>query len=56
MRYENSLSPMIELLDMQAGLDGSRAGVIEKESAYKNAVANLWFQSGIILKELGMEQ
>lgn len=56
VRYENSLSPMIELLDMQAGLDGSRAGVIEKESAYKNAVANLWFQSGIILKELGTEQ
>jgi len=56
VRYENSLSPMIELLDIQAELDASRAGVIEKESAFKSAIANLWFHSGIILKELGLEQ
>jgi outer membrane protein TolC len=55
VRYENSLSSMIELLDMQTGLDASRAGVVEKESAYKSAAADLWFQSGTILKELGLE-
>jgi len=56
VRYHNSLSTMLELLDIQAGVDTSRAGVIEKGSAYKTAAANLWFQSGIILKELGLEQ
>ncbi len=55
VRYENSLSSMIELLDMQTGLDASRAGVVDKESAYQSAAANLWFQSGTIIKELGLE-
>ncbi|TAN39558.1 MAG: TolC family protein [Nitrospirae bacterium] len=55
LRFENSLSSMIELLDMQTGLDAARAGLVEKESAYLSAAANLWFQSGSILKELGLE-
>ncbi|MDA8082436.1 MAG: TolC family protein [Nitrospiraceae bacterium] len=56
VRYENSLASMIELIDMQTSLDASRAGLVEKEAAYLSAVANLWFQSGGIMKELGLER
>ena len=56
LRYENSLSSMVELLDMQTGLDVTRTSLVEKESAYQIAAANLWFQSGTILKELRLEQ
>ncbi len=56
LRYENSLSPMVDLLDAQASLDASRADAIEKESAYLTAIANLDFQSGTILKDLGVEK
>ncbi|MBA4374341.1 MAG: hypothetical protein C0402_15930 [Thermodesulfovibrio sp.] len=53
-RYENSLASMIELLDMQASLDASRAGTVAKEGAYLASVADLWFQSGTLLNELGI--
>jgi outer membrane protein len=56
LRYENSLSPVVDLLDAQASLDASRADAIEKESAYLAAIAGLDFQSGIILKDLGVEK
>ncbi len=56
VRYENSLSPMVDLLDAQASLDATRADAIEKESAYLTAIANLGFQSGTILKDLGVEK
>ena len=55
-RYENSLSTMVDLLDVQTNLDASRANVVEKEGAYLTAVANLGFQSGTILKDLGIEK
>ena len=48
-RYENALSTMADLLDVQTNLDASRANVVEKEGAYLTAVANLGFQSGTIL-------
>ncbi len=56
VRYENALSPMVDLLDAQAGLDAARADVIGREGAYMTAIANLAFQSGTILKELGVEK
>ncbi len=55
-RYENSLSPMVDLLDAQASLDAARADVIGREGAYMTAVANLSFQSGTILTELGVQK
>lgn len=54
-RYENSLSTTVDLLDVQTTLDASRAAVIEREGAYVTAMANLGFQSGSILKDLGVE-
>lgn len=56
VRYENSLASMIELVDMQSSLDASRAGTVAKESAYLAAVANLWFQSGTLFRELGIQR
>ncbi len=56
VRYENSLSPIVDLLDAQMNLDSSRANVIERQGAYVTAIANLAFQSGTIVKELGMEK
>jgi outer membrane protein len=56
VRYENSLAPIVDLLDAQTNLDSSRANVIEREGAYLTTIVNLEFQSGTILKELGVEQ
>jgi outer membrane protein len=55
-RYENSLSPMVDLLDAQAALDAARADVIGREGDCMTAIANVAFQSGTILKELGVEK
>ncbi len=55
-RYENALSAMVDLLDVQTHLDAARASVIEKEGAYLTAIANLGFQSGTILKDLEIGQ
>jgi outer membrane protein len=56
VRYENALSPMVDLLDAQTSLDAARADVIGREGGYMTAIANLAFQSGTILKELGVEK
>lgn len=55
-RYDNALSTMVDLLDVQTNLDASRANVVEKEGAYLTALATLGFQSGTILRDLGIEE
>jgi outer membrane protein len=55
VRYENALSPMVDLLDAQASLDAARADSVQREGAYMTSIANLAFQSGTILKELGVK-
>ncbi len=55
VRYENSLSPLVDLLDAQANLDHARANAIERGNEYQLAAANLSFESGTILKDLGIE-
>jgi outer membrane protein len=55
LRYENSLSPLVDLLDAEASLSGARAGVVMKKNAYISALAALSFESGAILKDLGLE-
>jgi outer membrane protein len=54
-RYENSLSPMVDLLDVQLNLNHARAAVIARENAYKLAVINLGYESGTIMKDLSIE-
>jgi outer membrane protein TolC len=54
-RYENSLSPLVDLLDAQVSLDQARTNIVVKESEYRVAVANLCYESGTILKDLNIE-
>ena len=55
-RYENSLSTIVDLLDVQTSLDGARATVVDREGAYLTAIANLGFQSGTIIRDLGLQE
>jgi len=51
-RYENSLAPMVDLLDTQLMLDNARAGMVRAENEYMNSVVDLYSQSGLLLKTL----
>lgn len=55
-RYENSLSTMVDLLDVQTSLDAARADVVRKEGDYLTSIANLGFQSGTLLQDLGVDE
>ena len=54
-RYTNSLSPLVDLLDVQTSLDGARAGVVAKENEYQLAIIRLHYEAGTILQTLGVE-
>ncbi len=54
-RYENALSPIVDLLDAQVSLDNARANDVMKKNDYRTSIANLSYQSGTILKDLGLE-
>jgi outer membrane protein TolC len=56
MRYQNSFSPIVDLLDAQVVLDRARVGLIARENEYRVAVLNLGWESGTILKDLGIAQ
>jgi outer membrane protein len=56
LRYQNSLSPFVDLLNAQVNLDRSRANLVAKRNEYKLAIATLSFESGTILKDLGIEE
>ncbi|NOY64118.1 MAG: TolC family protein [Nitrospirae bacterium] len=49
-RYENSLSPMVDLLDTQVMLDTARAKLVDAENGYIASLAELYYQSGILMK------
>ncbi len=54
-RYKNSLSPIVDLLDTQLMLDQSRAKLIEAKKQYQMALIDLYFESGILYKEVENE-
>jgi outer membrane protein TolC len=54
-RYENSLSTMVDMLDVQTSLDAARADVVAKEAAHLTSIVRLSYQSGIILEDLELE-
>ena len=56
LRYRNSLSPIVDLLDAQANLDHARAVRIARMNDYRLARANLSYQSGSLLGDLAIEQ
>jgi len=54
-RWENALSPMVDLLDAQVNLDKARADVVKTANDYKVALIGLSYESGILFKDLGIE-
>jgi outer membrane protein len=54
-RYENSLSPLVDLLDAQTMLDNARAGAVAKENEYRLSLANLSYESGTIIRDFNLE-
>lgn len=55
VRYENSLSPMIDLLDAQVALDHARAVVVARENDLELVKARLSYESGTILHDLQVD-
>jgi len=56
LRYENGLSPLADLLNAQSSLEQARAGLVERDNAYRVALATLSFESGTILADLNIEK
>jgi outer membrane protein len=54
-RYANSLSPFVDLLDVQLSVDTTRAGLIAKENEYQLAIIRLNYESGTILETIGVK-
>ena len=55
IRYENSLSPLVDLLDAQVSLDQARANLLVREKEQQLATLKLFFESGILFEKLGLE-
>ncbi len=55
VRYEGSLSPIVDMLDAQVSFDHARANLVARENEYKLAIANLSYASGTIIADLQME-
>lgn len=51
-RFENSLATMAELLDAQSALDQTRASLVESETNRALAGGQVYYTSGIFLKEM----
>jgi outer membrane protein TolC len=54
-RYENSLSPIVDLLDTQVMLERARANIVARENEYQRAILNLGYESGTIMEDLNIE-
>jgi outer membrane protein len=56
VRYEGSLSPIVDMLDAQVSYDHTAANLVARENEYKLAIANLCFASGTIIQDLQLEE
>lgn len=54
-RYANSLSPLVDLLNVQLSVDAARAAVVAKENDYQLAIIRVNHEGGTILQALGLE-
>lgn len=52
IRYENSLSPIIDLLDAELSLQRARASHVMRKNEYRSAIARLSFESGTLMDDL----
>jgi outer membrane protein TolC len=55
-RFENSLAPLVDLLDVQLSLDQARANRVMRENEFRLAVIRLSFESGTIIQDLNLER
>jgi outer membrane protein TolC len=55
-RFENSLAPLVDLLDVQLSLDQSRANLVLRENEFWLAVVRLSYESGTIIQDLNLER
>lgn len=55
-RYENSLSPFVDLLNAQLNLDRARANLVATKNEYQVSIARLSFESGTILQDYEIEE
>ena len=53
-RFENSLSPLVDLLDVQLSVDRARANVVARENEYCLAVIRIGYESGTMVGDLGL--
>jgi outer membrane protein TolC len=51
LRYQNSLSPIVDLLNAEAVTEAARAKVVKAENDYYEAMVELYYQAGILLRE-----
>lgn len=54
-RFENSLSPIVDLLDAELALNQARVSHVVKKTEYLIAVAALSYEGGTILRDLNVE-
>jgi outer membrane protein len=52
LRFQNGLSTMVEVLDAESALNRCRANVVELENGLLAATGDVYYQSGIFLKEV----
>lgn len=52
IRYENSLAPMVDLLDTQMVFNAARAGIVNADNDYISAISDLYYESGTLLKTI----
>jgi outer membrane protein TolC len=55
-RFENSLAPLVDLLDVQLSLDQARANRVMRENEFRLAVIRLSFESGTIIQDFNLER
>jgi outer membrane protein len=52
LRFQNGLSPMVELMDAEAALNRSKANLVEVENSCRRSAAQLYYAAGLFLKEV----
>jgi len=55
-RYENSLSPFVDLLNTEYELERARQKVVSAEISLLRAIAELYYESGLLIDELLIKQ
>jgi outer membrane protein TolC len=55
-RFENSLAPLVDLLDVQLSLDQARANLALRENEFRLAIIRLSYESGTIIQDLNLER